>query len=116
MHDKDRNSAHGRTHDGHDRESGGRPHDHGRGEHAHTHDHGRGAHAHGPEGASKIEAVLAYALAHNEQHAEELVGLAQKLRQTGLDDAAAALDAAGADFRRGAEGISEALRLLKGVE
>jgi hypothetical protein len=94
-------------------------HTHGEGDghaHVHAHDCGGDAGARAPEGAAKIAAVLSYTLAHNGQHAEDLDMLAQKLRRAGFADAASALDAAGRDFRRGAEKIAEALRLLKGVQ
>jgi hypothetical protein len=115
-------------HDGHS-EHDHRTHEH---EHGHEHAHGHagdcregdgdGGPADAPKELSKIAAVLGYTLAHNARHAEELDILTRKLRRAGSDAAdgitgaaANAIDAAGEDFRRGDEKLSEALRLLKEV-
>jgi hypothetical protein len=81
-------------------------HEHSRG-HEHEHDHST-AHP-----GAKTEAVLEYTLAHNEQHADELTALADKLRAGGLAAAASAVDAAVLDFRSGNGKLSEALRSIK---
>ena len=96
--------AHDHAHDHH------HDHDHA---HEHTHDHG---HSHQDAGsASREEAValLAYMVAHNEHHAEELSELAGSMRSLGLEEVAEEIETSVLDFNAGNQKLRNAFALLQ---
>lgn len=84
------------------------------GEHAaHTHDHQHEHHHHHGEHA-QTDALIGYMVDHNIHHAEELKEMAHTLRHEGRDAIADKIEAAVADFAKGNEKLSEALKMIKG--
>ena len=82
-------------------------HDH---EHVHDHEH---EHEHSHEETGTLTAVLKYMLEHNIHHAEELKGIAEKLRGQGQTDAAEILAESTACFDAANEKLAAALALLQ---
>lgn len=95
-------------------------HVHEHGEHIHQHDHVHDDHvhhhhSHKEANGSKEEAValLAYMVAHNEHHTEELNELAENMRTLGLEDAAEDIEGSVSDFKEGNLKLRSALALLQ---
>ena len=91
------------------------PHDH---EHDHDHPHGHEhphdhEHSHDADGAGTLTAVLKYMLDHNIHHADELKGIAEKLRAQGQTTAADTLGESTALFDAANEKLATALALLQ---
>ena len=61
----------------------------------------------------KNVALVGYMLDHNEHHAEELVGVAEKLKAVGSSDAAAEILAGVEEFKKGNARLAKALEILK---
>ena len=80
-------------------------------EHTHLHEHGH-EHHHHAEGADALPAVLQYMLEHNIHHADEIKGIARKLREQEKTEAAAALEESTALFDRANEKLAAALKML----
>ena len=83
-------------------------HDH---DHEHTHEHDHEHHHH--EGDGTLTAVLKYMLDHNIHHADELKGIAEKLRAQGQEAAADTLSESTALFDSANEKLAAALALLQ---
>jgi hypothetical protein len=78
-------------------------------DHSHTHEH-----THGPafgQAPAKTRAILEYMLDHNRRHAQELSGVAEKIRAEGLGTAADLVMEAVQDFEEGNEKLAKALSL-----
>ena len=99
MHDHDHEHEHHHDHE-HTHEH---HHDH---EHAHDHHHDHG------DAAGTLTAVLKYMLDHNIHHADELKGIAEKLKAQGLDAAAETLSESTALFDAANEKLAAALAML----
>ena len=104
MHDHGHEHTHEHEHE-HEHEH---HHDH---EHEHTHDHEH--HHHDADGAGTLTAVLKYMLDHNIHHADELKGIADKLRAQGQAAAADTLGESTALFDAANEKLAAALALLQ---
>ena len=81
-------------------------HDH---EHAHEHSH---EHSHDHENCTPEEELIAlmkYMVGHNAAHAEELAGLAERIRDIGKQEAYEQIMQAVADFEKGNERLSQVL-------
>ena len=121
---------HGHVH--HEQEPHGHPHNHGGCEghthehhHEHTHTHGGETHTHGhththshthggdEDTLAEVIALLDYMAGHNQQHAEELAGMGEKLRTMGETEAADKIAEAVADFSKSNGRLMEALGLVK---
>lgn len=89
-------------------ENGTHTHAHG-GEHHHDHTH---THHHGEY--AETDALIGYMVSHNAHHAEELKEIAHTLRHEGRGEIADRIEAAVADFARGNEKLSEALKMIQG--
>ncbi len=89
-------------------ENGTHTHAHG-GEHHHDHTH---THHHGEH--AETDALIGYMVSHNAHHAEELKEIAHTLRHEGRGEIADRIEAAVADFARGNEKLSEALKMIQG--
>lgn len=77
-------------------------------EHGHEHDHDH-AHAGAAGEREELKALLSYMLSHNRHHAEELLGISERLKGLGLDAPAGALDEAISYYRKGNELLEKAL-------
>ncbi|KIR01435.1 hypothetical protein P261_00249 [Lachnospiraceae bacterium TWA4] len=104
---------HHHDHD-HDHEHCGHHHDHDHEHHHHHHhDHEEVKVA---EKYQKVATLLAYMSNHNADHAQELVDMAARLREMGLEDAAAKIEAGVADFKEGNVKLQAALDIVKKAE
>lgn len=105
----------------------GHEHEH---DHEHTHEHHHDhAHSHGECGSDcesgccggcgdknpkeQLIALLGYMLSHNESHAAELDGMAGKLAESGMADAAEQIKKGVAEFQKGNMYLSLALSMVK---
>ena len=70
-------------------------------------------HEHSHGGGDRDAILLNYAHDHNGHHADELVSLAESLREKGKDAAAGKVEAAIEKFREGTELLHEALHLYE---
>jgi Cd2+/Zn2+-exporting ATPase len=98
-------------------------HEHCCGEHTHEHTHEHEHHHHHEheevqvaEKYKKVATLLAYMSNHNADHAQELVDMAGKLREMGLEDAATQIEAGVADFNEGNKKLQAALEIVKKAE
>lgn len=84
-------------------------------EHSHDHDHEHSHENHHSEEMSQDKAVslLHYMYHHNEQHADELEQMLQKIEGTISAAAAESIKGAVADFRQGNEKLGLALKLMQ---
>ncbi len=89
-------------------------------EHEHTHEHHHHHHHHEEvqvaEKYKKVATLLAYMSNHNADHAQELVDMAGKLREMGLEDAATKIEAGVADFNEGNKKLKAALEIVQKAE
>lgn len=98
-------------HDYHDHNHG---HTHADGSahtHAHTHEHGHG-HKHTGTVAGEqeeVKALLGYMLSHNEHHAEELIGISDRLRDLDMETVAETMDQAISHYNKGNALVEKAL-------
>ncbi len=86
-------------------------HDH-HGEHGHEHDHHHHDHP-TPQNKDQMVALLDYMCKHNASHEDELIKMADKLKELGYDNAAEKVSEASESFSKGNAGLREALSLLK---
>lgn len=95
------------------------PHGHGEeGHHHHEHEH---HHEHcsacgdscGGNCTDEVVALLGYMVSHNEQHAQELVQMAENLKKLGMADAAKTIEEGVTDFQKGNMRLGLALTLVK---
>ena len=83
--------------------------------HAHVHEHGHEHdHNHAHTGAAagereEVKALLNYMLSHNRHHAEELLGLSERLRGLCMETAAKSMDEAISYYKKGNELLEKAL-------
>lgn len=130
MHNIEEHNYHGgHTHEhNHEHEHNGHVHSHSHvhkhvhegGEESHSHDHIHEGttdhhHHHNKENSTKEEALalLAYMVAHNEHHAQELSELAVSMMNLELSEAAEEIESAVSDFKEGNLKLRSALTLLQ---
>lgn len=89
-------------HDYHDHHSHGHTHGHG-----HVHDHSHSGTAAGEQ--EEVKALLGYMLSHNEHHAEELIGISDRLRDLDMEVAAEIMDQAISHYNNGNALVEKAL-------
>ena len=95
-------------------------HEHGHHHHDHNHEHCH-EHAHGCSGScatcaqapkAEIKALMNYMVKHNTAHAAELAGLANQLKEQGMDMAYEQVMLAVADFEKGNLRLSTVLAAI----
>ena len=91
-------------------------------EHTHTHDHphdhdhlhdAQAVHDHPHTPKDELLALMKYMVGHNAAHAKELAELAQQLKDAGGEAAYAKVMSAVADFEKGNQTLSDALKDLQ---
>ena len=89
-------------------------HDHH--DHEHHHHHHEAPVVEVAEKYRKAATLLSYMANHNADHTQELVSMADNLREMGLTDAAACIDQGITEYNKGNEKLKEALDLVAKAE